>query len=217
MTLKKTHVSGGNRKMAPGILAQLCLLILIILYWAGWLETDWPRKWAYGLAVTAWWLTSRPPLAMKEAWWIHPGAVVLLIGLVITLGRLCLSRATVTISFGLFSGTALFLWHEFARVATDWADPLFRLVCVAVFVAVGGLFSRSVKEHVACLLCGSMMLHVWIASFHREMLMPLIWGPGEFLDTVWLSLLVMLGWRRLRVFAANIHEKWMRIPLRKEE
>ncbi|MFC7442147.1 hypothetical protein [Laceyella putida] len=186
--------------MAPGILAQLSIIILFILYWAEWFQTDLSRKKGYVLVWGALGLTSCPPLGITASSWIHPGLIVLLSGLLMALCRLRLSRAVMMLSHGLFSGTLLFLWHEYARVNTDWANPLFRSLCVMAFSGWGLLISRRISEQTAYILYGSFMLHVWITYFHREMLMPLIWGPQEFLDTVWLSLTVMLGLQRTKAF-----------------
>lgn len=187
--------------MAPGILAQLCMLILFILYWTEWFPIDVPRQRGFVLAGGALGLTACSPLKFTATWWVHPGLIALCLGLWIVLRRMLFARAVMMLSYGLFAGTALFLWHEFARINTDWSHSLFRLLCVAVFSGMGLCLSQRISEQVAFILFGSLLMHGLIITFHREMLMPIVWGPDEFLDTVWLSLAVMLGLHRLKASA----------------
>jgi hypothetical protein len=183
--------------VTAGILALLCITILCILFFTGWLpgleqELSVNKRDLFIFLALSFGLTGRSPWNVNLALQIHPGIFVLFILFFIFLKKISLVRLLRLASFSLCTSSLLFFWHEMFRMSADWSHSVFRMVTAVVLPLGAMAVTKALGEKILFLTLSLLSLHFLLLYFHREVLNPILIGEEAFLDTFWLTMSVFI-------------------------
>ncbi|TCS93415.1 hypothetical protein [Hazenella coriacea] len=193
--------------MSPGILSLLCITTLLVFIQTDWLpklelDLQADKKQILGFLVISLAMIILPSFPGSSLIQVGPGwfpGVFLffyLLKMFPNRGYLALA------SISLFTGSMLFLIHEWRHLDPDWGNSYFRIVTFSLLCLISFLFSSRLNDQLLICLGGTGILYGWVMFFHREMLKPLIIGKDEYVDTTWLCLMGIVvahysfGWLR---------------------